>query len=182
LPIQRWTDVAVPVETAYERWRNMEDFPRFMLRVLSVEQESDDTLSWQEKIWFSKRSWKARIIDERENERIAWEAMSGTGHSGVVSFHRIDENLTRVMVTLDFHPTNLIERVASGLRFVKRAVESDLARFKAYVELGLADESQQEGQDRRDEQAEGDDRRRVRGKPREARGQRRQTRRRRETA
>ena len=32
----------------------------------------------------------------------------------------------------------MIEKMASGLRFVKRAVEADLARFKAYVEMSEA--------------------------------------------
>src|SRR5687768_725014 len=57
LPIQRWTDVAVPVEEAYERWTNFEEFPKFMHRVLSVRQEEDNKLQWQEKIWFSRRQW-----------------------------------------------------------------------------------------------------------------------------
>jgi hypothetical protein len=93
-------------------------------------------VSWQEKIWFSKRQWEGEITDRRENDRIAWKTVKGTSHSGVVSFHRLDTNLTRVMVTLDFKPSGMIEKMASGLRFVKRAVQADLARFKAYVELG----------------------------------------------
>src|SRR3954464_2387445 len=36
LPIQRWTDVAVPVEVAYEEWTNFNEFPKFMHRVLNV--------------------------------------------------------------------------------------------------------------------------------------------------
>jgi hypothetical protein len=56
----------------------------------------------------------------------------------VITFHKLDDNLTRVMVDLDFVPNGVIEKMASGLRFVKRAVEADLARFKAYVELGDA--------------------------------------------
>ena len=42
--------------------------------------------------------------------------------------------LTRVMVTIDFTPSGMIEKMASGMRFVKRATESDLARFKAFIE------------------------------------------------
>ena len=42
------------------------------------------------------------------------------------------------MVDMDFQPTGMIEKMGSGLRFVKRAVQADLARFKAYVELGEA--------------------------------------------
>jgi uncharacterized membrane protein len=138
LPIQRWTDVAVPVQEAYEKWTQFEDFPKFMHRVLSVRQDGDRRLEWEEKIWFSTRQWQGEITDRRKNDRIAWKTTKGTSHSGVVSFHKLDSNLTRVLVTVDFHPTGVLEKLASGLRFVKRAVEADLARFKAYCELGDA--------------------------------------------
>jgi uncharacterized membrane protein len=139
LPIQRWTDVAVPVQEAYEKWTQFEEFPKFMHRVLNVEQKDDQHLQWQEKIWFSTRQWEGEITDRRKNDRIAWKTTKGTSHSGVVSFHKLDSNLTRVLVTVDFHPSGMIEKMASGLRFVKRAVEADLARFKAYCELGDAE-------------------------------------------
>jgi uncharacterized membrane protein len=138
LPIQRWTDVAAPVDVVYRRWTEFEEFPKFMHRVVNVTKEDQNKLSWEEKIWFSRRQWAGEITDRRKNERIAWKTTKGTSHTGVVTFHKLDTNLTRVMVDMDFHPNGLIEKVASGLRFVKRAVESDLARFKAYVELGEA--------------------------------------------
>src|SRR5919202_6662735 len=138
LPIQRWTDVAVPVQEAYEKWTQFEEFPKFMHRVLSVEQKDDEHLEWQEKIWFSRRQWEGEITDRRKNDRIAWKTTKGTSHKGIVSFHKLDTNLTRVLVTVDFHPSGMIEKMASGLRFVKRAVQADLARFKAYCELGEA--------------------------------------------
>jgi uncharacterized membrane protein len=138
LPIQRWTDIAAPIDVVYERWTEFEDFPKFMHRVLSVKKEDRSKVSWEEKIWFSRRQWEGEITDRRKNERIAWKTTKGTSHTGVVTFHKLDSNLTRVMVDMDFHPSGMIEKMASGLRFVKRAVEADLARFKAYVELGEA--------------------------------------------
>jgi len=135
LPIQRYTDVAVPVEVAYRAWTEFDKFPNFMHRVRSVEKTGNDEVQWEEKIWFSKRQWKGKITERRKNDRIAWKTTSGTQHSGIVSFHKIGDNLTRVMVTVDFHPTGMIEKMGSGLRFAKRAVEADLARFKTYVEM-----------------------------------------------
>ena len=135
LPIQRWTDVAAPVDRTYEAWTTFDDFPKFMHRVLTVQQEGDDRVAWEEKIWFSKRNWEGRITDRRENELIAWKSTKGTQHKGVVTFHKLADNLTRVMVDMEFEPTGMIEKMGSGLRFVKRAVQADLARFKAYVEL-----------------------------------------------
>jgi uncharacterized membrane protein len=142
LPIQRWTDVSVPVEKAYKAWTQFEEYPKFMHRVLEVEPDDEDKnkIHWREKIWFSTREWDAEITDMRQNDRIAWKSVNGTQHSGVVSFHRLDKNLTRILVTMDFVPTGMVEKMASGLRFVKRAVEADLARFKTYVEFGDAKE------------------------------------------
>jgi uncharacterized membrane protein len=136
LPIQRWTDVAVPVDKAYQAWTQFEEFPKFMHRVLEVKKEDQNKIHWREKIWFSTREWDGEITERRKNDRIAWKSVSGTQHSGVISFHKLDSNLTRVLVTLDFVPSGMLEKMASGMRFVKRAVEADLARFKAYVEFG----------------------------------------------
>jgi uncharacterized membrane protein len=139
LPIQRYTDIAAPVGTVYEKWTQFEEFPNFMHRVLNVKAE-DDKLVWDEKIWFSSRRWEGEITERKRNKRIAWKTTSGMAHAGVVTFHRLDDELTRVMVDMDFVPQGMVEKMASGLRFVKRAVQADLARFKAYVELGQAEE------------------------------------------
>jgi hypothetical protein len=85
-------------------------------------------------------------------------------HKGIVSFHELSPNLTRVMVDMEFEPNGVMEKMASGLRFVKRAVESDLARFKSFVEMQDAEgieyrPSQQDEEDEQngeeDEQAQG---------------------------
>jgi uncharacterized membrane protein len=165
LPIQRWTDVAVPVNQAYEAWTKWEEWPNFMHRVLEVSEEDDNKIHVSEKIWFWTREWDGEITEQRKNDRIAWKTESGMQHSGVVSFHKIDDNLTRVMVDMDFLPTGVVEKMASGMRFVKRAVQADLARFKAYVEFADAqdleyksspEEMQQNQQNGDDEEQDGD--------------------------
>jgi hypothetical protein len=138
LPIQRWTDIAAPIDVVYDKWTNFEEFPKYMHRVLTVEQKEENKISWTEKIWFSTRQWEGEITEQKKNDRIAWKTTQGTSHIGVISFHELDTSLTRVMVDMDFRPGGMIEKMASGMRFVKRAVQADLARFKAYVELGEA--------------------------------------------
>lgn len=135
LPIQRWTDVALPIEQVYEEFTKFDQFPRFMHRVLNVEQKERDKISWSEKIWFSSRQWEGRVTERRKNDRIVWTTKSGMSHKGIVSFHKLAPNLTRVMVDMEFEPGGMVEKMASGLRFVKRAVQADLARFKTYVEM-----------------------------------------------
>lgn len=171
LPIQRWTDVAVPVETAYEAWTKFNEYPKFMHRVLNVREKQGNKISWQEKIWFSSRQWEGEITERRKNDRIAWKTTSGMSHRGVVTFHKLDSNLTRVMVDMDFEPNGMIEKMASGLRFVKRAVQADLARFKAYVEMEDAKGIEYRASSQKEEKGDSGDDRGRRAKAREQRRQ-----------
>ena len=68
------------------------------------------------------------------DQRIAWRSVSGTKHVGHVTFHPLEDNLTLVIVNLDFNPSGMFEKMASGMRFVKRAAKSDVYRYKAFIE------------------------------------------------
>jgi uncharacterized membrane protein len=136
LPMQAAIDVSVPVEVAYDQWTQFEDFPKFMFRVERIEQKDDTHLIWHEKIWGIRRQWEAEIVEQRPNERIVWRSTSGPQNVGVINFHRKhDPRLSRVQVNLDFQPTGLIEKTGRGWRAAIRALDTDLQRFKAYVEM-----------------------------------------------
>jgi uncharacterized membrane protein len=135
LPVQEHIDVAVAVQTAYDQWTQFEEFPRFMHRVEKVEQLDDTTLMWHENVWGVRRSWEAEIVEQLPAERIVWRTASGPKQVGVVTFHRLSDRLTRVQVNLDFQPEGLFEKAASGMRITRRALRSDLMRFKAYIEM-----------------------------------------------
>jgi len=135
LPIQESIDVAVPLETAYNQYTQFEDFPEFMHRAERVEQKDETHLMWHENIWGVRRQWEAEITDQEPNARIAWESTSGSPkQKGVVTFHELSDRLTRVEVSLDQQPKGLFEKTSSGFRMTRRALRSDLMRFKAFIE------------------------------------------------
>ena len=74
----------------------------------------ETTFTVGSKVWGFKREWEVEITDQEPNERIAWKTAGGTKNAGVVTFHELDENLTRVLVTLDWPPDGVIEKMASG--------------------------------------------------------------------
>jgi uncharacterized membrane protein len=135
MPVQQAVDVAVPLETAYNQWTQFEDWPQFMHRVTRVTQEDDCTVSFATKIWGKTKEFSAKIETQRPDQRIKWRVSQGITHSGVVTFHELAPNLTRIEVNLDVDPGSLIEKAARGMRHVKRAVRADLARFKAFIEM-----------------------------------------------
>jgi uncharacterized membrane protein len=134
LPVQEHVDVAVNIEVAYDQFTQFEEFPNFMHRVEKIEQRDDETLMWHENIWGVRRSWEAEIVEQFPCERIVWRSDSPQT-VGVVTFHKLSDNLTRVYVNLDFQPQGLFEKTASGFRISRRALKSDLKRFKAYIEM-----------------------------------------------
>lgn len=139
MPIQQSVDVAVPISAAYNHWTEFEDWPEFMHRIESAEQVDDTTVSFQAKIWGISKRFEAEIVEQRPDERIEWNVTEGYAHTGVVTFHSLAENLTRIDLSLDIQPANIIDKASRGMRFAKRSVRGDLHRFKAYVELGKDD-------------------------------------------
>src|SRR4051794_13018412 len=135
LPIECQIDIGVPRETVYNQWTQFEDSPEYMHRVKQVNQDDETKFTVGSKVWGFKREWEVEITDQEPNERIAWKTVGGTKNAGVVTFHELDERLTRVLITLDWPPDGIMEKMASGLRVIKRATQADLKRFRAFMEM-----------------------------------------------
>lgn len=127
-------DVEVPVRTAYDQWTQFESFPHFMDGVERVEQLTDTTLRWTAEIAGVEKSWEAEITEQTPDQRIAWNATSGADNAGVVTFHRLDDQVCRVTLQLDVEPDGLVESTGDALGFVQRRAKGDLERFKAFIE------------------------------------------------
>ena len=127
-------DVKVPVSTAYNQWTQFEDFPRFMEGVKSVTQIDDTHLRWVAEVNGNTEEWNAEISEQRPDERVAWRSTTGSKNAGVVTFHRLDDETSRVTLQMDVEPEGVVENVGTALGFLDRQVKGDLERFKEYIE------------------------------------------------
>jgi hypothetical protein len=134
MPVQQSVDIGLPIETVYNQWTQFEEWPGFMHRVSRVTQEDDCTVSVAVKIWGKTKEFIAKIETQRPDERIKWSTSEGMTHTGVVTFHELGPNLTRVLLGFDVDPGGLLEKFARGARYIKRAARADLHRFKAFIE------------------------------------------------
>jgi hypothetical protein len=114
VPIEESVDVAASLETAYDQLSQFEDFAKLIAQ--------------------------GEKVDERPNERIEWKSSDGMEASGVITFHRLSDRLTRVMVTYDVQPQGILQKAVSALRMSGRALRTDLMRYKAFVEMIDEDE------------------------------------------
>jgi uncharacterized membrane protein len=126
LPVEESIDVGVPLETAYDRFTEFEEYANVLSR--------------------------GETVDERPHERIAWRRTDGVEATAVITFHRLGDRLTRVMVTYDDRPQGLLEKTTSLFRRAPRALSADLMRFKAFAETTEAgSQTNEEPEQRRDE-------------------------------
>jgi uncharacterized membrane protein len=127
-------DVDCHVTTAYNQWTQFEEFPKFMEGVEDVTQVGNRHLHWKVEIDGVKREFDATITEQIPDTRIAWKAEGEVKQAGVVDFHKLSQDSTRVDLLLDMEPEGLVEQAGDKLGFVERRVAKDLRRFKDFVE------------------------------------------------
>jgi uncharacterized membrane protein len=127
-------DVEAPISTVYNQWTQFESFPQFMGGVESITQVDDTRSHWVTSVGGQHREFDTKITEQHPEERVAWTSTDGTTHAGVVTFHRLAEDTTRVTAQIDWEPDGVVEKAGSALGFDDRQVKSDLDRFKKFIE------------------------------------------------
>ncbi|KUJ66495.1 hypothetical protein ACZ90_35825 [Streptomyces albus subsp. albus] len=127
-------DVGVPVREAYDQWTQFQDFGKFAKGVVQVEREDDTTTQWHVKIAKANRSWQGKVTEMVPDERIAWTSEGAKGTTkGVVTFHPLGENLTKVLLVMEYFPHGLVEKTGALWRAQGRRARLDLKRYRAFL-------------------------------------------------
>lgn len=132
--IEKAIDVQAPVRTVYNQWTQFEDFPRFMNGIKEVKQLDDKQLFWRASVGGKEKVWKALITEQIADSRIAWKSIEGVNNSGVVTFHRIADNTTRVMLQIAYDTQGFVENAADMFGLFERNIETSLQGFKKFIE------------------------------------------------
>jgi uncharacterized membrane protein len=133
-----------PISELYRFWRNLENLPRFMTHLESVERITDTLSRWRAKAPAgSTVEWNAEIINEVADQVIGWRSIEGSDvvSAGSVNFDEVPGRGTRVRVRLQYSPPGgkLGDAVARVLGSdAATQIRQDLQRFKALVETGQA--------------------------------------------
>ncbi|MFI6044750.1 SRPBCC family protein [Nocardia sp. NPDC051321] len=127
-------DVKATVSTVYNQWTQFESFPRFMQGVEEIRQIDDTHTHWKINIAGVQKEFDATITEQNPDERVAWASDTGPTHAGVITFHRLDNDTTRVTAQLDIDPDGFVENVADKLGILDHRVKGDMQRFKTFIE------------------------------------------------
>lgn len=127
-------EVNVPVRTAYNQWTQFEEFPQFMASVKEIRQLDDKHLHWKANVAGEDKEWDVEITEQIPDERIAWRSTSGVPNGGVVTFHKIADNVTRVVLQMDYQPEGALEQIGDAFGAVRLETRGNLQKFKDMLE------------------------------------------------
>ena len=113
--IEQSIDLDVPVRAAYDQWTRFEEFPQFMKGVEEIRQLDDRHLHWVAELGGTRHEWDAEITEQQPDERVAWRNTDGKDNAGVVTFHKLSDTSSRVMVQIDFVPEGIKEKVGAAI-------------------------------------------------------------------
>jgi uncharacterized membrane protein len=150
--IQEYIDVSVPRDFAYNEWKDFESLNDVFKGIQWVRDE-DGELRWKAKIGPSTREWGAEVKDDVEERKIGWESTGGEENLGIVAFHALDQNLTRVMLQMEYHPKGVVASFGNLMRMQRRRVRRDLRLFKHHVELKAEEGDRPKTRDEDDEKS-----------------------------
>lgn len=132
--VEESIEVNVPISTAYNQWTQFEDFPKFMDSVHEVRQVDDTHLHWRADVAGKEKEWDVEITEQIPDKRIAWHSTSGVPNGGVVTFHKISDSATRIMLQMDYQPETTLEQLGDAFGAVRMEARGNLQRFKEMLE------------------------------------------------
>ncbi len=136
------TTIDKPRERLYHFWRNLENLPRFMAHLESVKEIDNKHSHWVAKAPAGRSvQWKAEIINEVENDLIAWRSLPGSDvdNAGSVQFKSTPNGETVVQIALQYNPPGGAVGAMVAKLFGEepsQQIAEDLRRFKALMETG----------------------------------------------
>jgi uncharacterized membrane protein len=99
------------------------------------------------KVGGATREFDAEITEQIPDERVAWTTVGGEARqAGVVTFHRLDDSHTKIMLQLEHDPQGIADTVGDKLGFVRHQAKGDLKRFKSFIESRGAESGAWRGQ------------------------------------
>ncbi len=133
-----------PCEEVYAFWRDLENLPRFMEHISSVEGLDQTRSRWNAPVpgGLGTVTWIARISEERPPEYLAWrsEPDADIQNDGSVFFRDLGEGRgTEVHATIEYRPPAgkpgaLAAKLLNPI--FSRLIKEDIRRFKSLVETG----------------------------------------------
>lgn len=131
------------VSEVYSFWRKLENLPKFMSHIESVNETNKVTSEWKAKgpAGIGSLSWKAQILMDEKDKLLSWHSLpdSTIDNSGKIYFKDLGNDTTEIDVNLSYHaPLGVAGEAAAKLLnpLFEKMVVNDIQNFKNHLENG----------------------------------------------
>ena len=131
-------EVNAPMDLVWNLWSDLEQMPRWMKWIDSVEVLKDDPeLSrWKLASGSFKFTWLSRILKIIPHQIIQWESVDGLPNRGAVRFYDRHDQGSIVKLTVAYAIPGFLGILMDNLflgRIVESTIQADLERFREYI-------------------------------------------------
>lgn len=127
-------DVRAPVSVVWQLWSDVARWPSFLSHVRLVEPMDERRFAWQLELPGAEKNFVAELTEVVPEERIAWRTVEGVDHAGVVTFHRLSDTTSRVMLQIEYDPKGFVERLGALTNLDSTLANYDLGEFQRIAE------------------------------------------------
>ncbi|MFJ7903472.1 SRPBCC family protein [Streptomyces sp. NPDC096198] len=139
--LEEHVDVAVPIDTAWDRLHAAESYPHFLDGVRAAHAEEGGRTQLDIEAGDRSRSFEAEVSDHGDRRVMEWRTTGDPRLTGSFALQPIDRDHTRVQARVEYDPGALRESFGGPKGFaqanaIERLVRGDLEHFREYLERG----------------------------------------------
>lgn len=130
-------EVEAPIELVWNLWSDLEQMPRWMKWIDSVQivEDKPEISRWQLASGGFEFSWLSRILKLVPQQIIQWESIDGLPNRGAIRFY--DRHTSSIVrLTVAYAIPGILGKLMDNLflgRIVESTIQADLERFKNYT-------------------------------------------------
>ena len=131
-------EVDAPMELVWSLWSDLEQMPRWMKWIDSVEvlEDNPELSRWKLATGGLKFSWLSRILNVTPHQIIQWESVDGLPNRGAIRFY--DRHTSSIVkLTVAYAIPGLLGKLMDNLflgQVVESTIQADLERFREYTD------------------------------------------------
>jgi uncharacterized membrane protein len=130
-------EVAVPIDRVWQLWSDLEQMPKWMKWIESVQvlEDNPELSQWKLASGGFDFRWKSRITRLVTNQIMQWESVDGLPNRGAVRFYDRGES-SIVKLTVGYGIPGILAKLMNGLslgKIVESTLQADMERFRAYA-------------------------------------------------
>ncbi|HLY66868.1 MAG TPA: SRPBCC family protein [Chloroflexota bacterium] len=135
LAVEERVKVPAPVAEVYQRWTDFSRYPEFVEHIQEVRPVGGGRYHWSGRLLGITQEWETEVVDQQENQRLAWRSLDGTRQYGAVTFEPLPNNQTQVNLRMEYTPpegmgSRELDQLTHSTR---RSVKRSLKHFAALV-------------------------------------------------